>query len=125
MVGIHSFEPRLGTPLKVIFSVFDRELRAALRGAGIQLCEFEDEIIESRPQIVANLADQDRDSHRREDWYDNLDIVRRFRIKLNDNGLFIFLPESFKPSIEIIKMFSCPIYSFESAVEYVRSGNGF
>jgi hypothetical protein len=119
MRGVHSYEPRLAVRVETTWLVFNRKLCAILRDAGIELCELENEVIERPPEVVADLPDQNWNPHGGGSLRDKRDIVRRFRIELDDNGIFVLLPESLKPSVEIRKVFSCPVYSFESAVEYV------
>jgi len=84
--------------------------------------EFEDQIIESAPEIVANLANQDSDAHPDTcfDGRDKFECMRRIRVELWDDCILL-MPEGVADSLpQISKVFFCPPYSFESAIEFVE-----
>jgi hypothetical protein len=125
MATVHASKPRLAVRPETIFAIFNQELCAGLGDARIKLGEFKDEVVKGGSEVATDFADQDGDPYGSGNRRDNFNIIRRFCLELSDNGIFVFLPESLKPSVEVRKVFSCPVYSFERAIEYIRSGNGF
>jgi hypothetical protein len=49
-----------------------------------------------------------------------LECVRRIRIEISDNGVFLSAREIAEPAAQISKVFMCPHYSFEAGIEMVR-----
>ena len=123
MSGVDALEPaRLNTTIKSLFGVFDGELRHFLLAAGIQLCEFKDEIIERVPEVVCDLADENADDKGRPDTPACVHdlIMRKLWLELKDDSILLFVEPLVDPALQISKVFLCPTYSFERAVEYVR-----
>jgi hypothetical protein len=87
----------------------------------------EDEIIKSAPEVVANLSDQNANPHCHKciGQVRDYESVRRIRVELRADGIFL-LPESMRePMPEITKVFLCPHYSFQGGVERVRGHSIF
>jgi hypothetical protein len=122
MAEINSLEPRLFPRFETPFRVFDRKLRSILSAAGVMSGEFEDEVIECTPQVVANLPDQNPDTHRRHRVIRgrSLEYIGRIRVELANNGIFLSAKQILKPMPEISKMFLCPNYSFEAGIKHMR-----
>jgi hypothetical protein len=124
MSGVDAAEPTSGFPMfETLCAVFDRELSSGLFCAGIKSCQSEDEIIERTAQVVTNLPD-DYANHRRNanDFVSDspLNMIWRVRILFNDNGIFIPFAQFKEQPIEFRKVFLCPTYTIESAIEAVR-----
>lgn len=116
---IDPLEPHFRPPRKVLFPVYDRKLRAVLSNAGVMFGEFKDEIIEGAPKIVTNFTDQDSYSHgyKRICGTHEFEIVRRIRIELGDNFIFL-LPQCMDyPLPQISNVFVCPPHAFKAAIE--------
>ena len=125
MAGVDAFEATsLCVPNKVLFRVHNRKLRAALLGAGIEYGQFENKIIESTSEVVTNLPHQNAELHSVESLSGKREIrdalVRGIRIELKDNGIGLFSKGVVGLRHEIKKVFVCPLYSFETAIERVR-----
>jgi hypothetical protein len=125
MGAINALEPRLGPPNEVLFRVYDRKLRATLRDAGIMFGERKDKIIKSAPEVIANFSDQNADPHcdKRAGQGMDYESVRRIRVELRGDGIFLLPEDMRKATPEITKVFLCPHYSFQRGVECVR-GHG-
>jgi hypothetical protein len=127
MGAVNTLEPRLGPPNELLFRAYDRKLRALLRDAGIVFGKREDEIIKSAPEVVANLSDQNANPHRhkRIGQMRDYESVRRIRVELWADGIFL-LPDDMRDATpEITKVFLCPHYSFQRGVERVRGHSIF
>jgi hypothetical protein len=62
MRGFDAFEVGPTTlSREVLWRVHNRKLRTALLNAGVELGEFEDEIVEGASKVVTDLAEADRD----------------------------------------------------------------
>jgi len=124
MSGVDAFEPSsINASLKSLFLVFNRKLSVVLRRAGIELSEFENEIIKGTSEVVANLADKDAEPHIVKSFSgqgDPCDAVRGMRIELNADNICLFREHDFRPPFEISKVLVCPSYSVESAVKRVK-----
>ena len=119
MGGIDTLEPSRLPPLESLFRVFDRKLCSVLRAARIQFGEFKDEIIEGASEIVTNFTDKNPDTHGHKSLSENSKyrIVRRIRIELNGNRILLLPSDCLNSFLQISKVFVCPPYSFETAVE--------
>lgn len=123
MCGVDALEQpaRLSPIVETLFRVFNRKLCGALLDAGIELSEFEYKIVESASQVVGDLPDEYTDNQR---WSDAIahiwnEIVRRIRIELRNEGIFLLYQPFGECKAQISKVFLCPRYSFERAIEYV------
>jgi len=110
MCGIESVEPSsIYPPFKSLSLVFDRKLGAIYDEPGIENRKFIDQIIERRPEIITNFSDQDAKAVVEGEFhvpYD--DLIRVFRIGLNQNHLHLFAPPSSGMPYKISKVFFCP-----------------
>jgi hypothetical protein len=105
-----------------LWFVFNRKLRSALWIAGIELGELKDEIVEGASQVVANFTDKDRHTC---GGYGargavEIEIMGRIGIELREKEIFCFGPHPVYSGFQIHKVFICPPYSLERAIEYVR-----
>jgi hypothetical protein len=105
-----------------IFRAYNGKLRELLLDSGVQFDKFENEVIESGAQIIANFSDKNTKTRAcecfsREKW---LRIMRGTRVELHRHGFFLKPEDGREPLLKVRQMFLCPSYSFEHAVEYVR-----
>jgi hypothetical protein len=123
MRGANAFEiGNCALSSEILFRVYNRKLCAVLLNAGIELGELENEVIQSTPQVIANLPYQNADAQG--GWHvegaDQQETVRGIRLEFDANGSFV-LPERLGQTLpQIDKVFLCPRYSFERAIEYMR-----
>jgi hypothetical protein len=107
---------------KFLWSIVNRKLCALLDDSRIKIGQFKNKIVESRSQIVTNLAEQNTDDGRgpRElEWGPIVSVIRRIRIKVDSNRLKIILPEDIDLPLQLNKMFLCPIDPLKSTVEWM------
>jgi hypothetical protein len=86
--------------------------------------EFENEIIKGAAEVVTNLADQNSDTqgHKCFGEVASADVVRRILVELDGNGIFLLPANDLNPLPQISKVFVCPPYSFERAIEGIHGG---
>jgi hypothetical protein len=121
MSGAEAIEPTsFLPPLETLLLVFNRKLGAIDDLTGIENGKFENEVVESRPEIVANLADHDAEDGR--DFLKLMEEELRFSqmlgitIPFPGNGVFLFFPESFDPTYKISQVFFCPNRAGDCAI---------
>jgi hypothetical protein len=123
MSDIDALEPTpLNASLKSIFMVFNRKLSVVLRRAGIELGEFENEIIKGSSEVVTNFADKHAEPHVVKSLFGQTpaNAVRGIRIELNGDSICLSREHEIDPPFEISKVFVCPSYSFEAAIERIK-----
>jgi hypothetical protein len=122
MSSIETFKVGIYPSLESLFLVFNRKLSEVLLNAGVTLRELENEVIKSGTQVVTDLPNQNGDTHRHDEgiWPEDLRVMRGIRIELGDSDIAVEFGQRSEPRPQITKMFFCPDYSFESAIEYVR-----
>lgn len=124
MRGVNAFEAGLATVApEVIYRVHNRELCSALLAAGVEFGEFENEIIQSAPKVITNLAEADRDISPDECLIGRrsaFDAIRRLRIKVYPDGVCLADFDVGEHAFEVIKMFAAPPYSCNAGVKWVQ-----
>jgi hypothetical protein len=122
MGGVDSFEVGLSPSSETLGRTFNRKLCAVLLAAGIELGECENEIVESASQIVTSLPNQNSDAHCYESlaWQErSWTSLRELRIELQSDRILLQTQSLGDFPFQINKVFICPPYSFESAIESV------
>jgi hypothetical protein len=100
----------------------NRKLRAVLLNAGIELGEFEDEVVQGASKVIEDFAYKDAEPHiekgfrRERDLYD---VMWGIRIELNADAVSLLHQHSLNATFEVSKVFVCPLHSFEAAIERV------
>jgi hypothetical protein len=118
-----AYEPDRYVPFEYLWHIVNRKLGAVLDGSAIVPRELKNEIIEGGSQIVTNLSDQNAYDRRMMLEIDRVSlsrVVRGIGIKMDFNGIKVVLPESPDMSIQLVKMFLCPVDPLKGAVEWVR-----
>ncbi len=127
MCAIEAVEPSsLYAPLKSLFLVFDRKLSALNEISRIEPSEFENQIIERRPDVINDLPNEDAETKIHGEMnliYDKL--LRVIRIGIEGNRIDLFLPSLSDFPYKISKVFFCPTYPRDSAIKrrYKTFGN--
>lgn len=121
MCAVDSLEEGFLPSFEAVWRVFDRKLRAALLDSAIKLGEAENEIVEGRPQIIGDVASEDRDSIRdgrgvaihpdpRPALVRIACIYRAFRIRLEPNGLGLSVLGIAGKSFQLREMLFGPLH---------------
>jgi len=123
MNGVDACEHPWGVTSETIRVVFNRKLRSLLLDAGVKFGEFEDEVIECAPEVIANLTDKDRNIHPEKGFggSDGLrDLVRGVRIELDGTGVRLLPGDFANVPFQFGNSFVCPIDPHETWVKCVR-----
>ncbi len=113
---------------EALWVIFNRELDTYLRRPGIVLGEFMGEVFKRRPEVVARLADQhakpERENRLHHHAHDprsgregEVGFIRGIKIELVEQAILLDVFHFPNSTFQVSKVFTCPVYSLESAVE--------
>ena len=106
-------------PVKDLRIILNRKLGFLLNDAAVKDRKLIDQVIQGGPKVVDAVTDRETERERNEERTIEgyCQVLRRSRIVLDENFVYIRLPEGHEPLTYFIVVFYCPFYPKGSSIE--------
>jgi hypothetical protein len=107
MLGVQAFEPGPYVSGERLWAVVNGKLSPVLRYTAVVFSEFEDQIVEGRSKIIANIAQHDANDGRMRHLRSgvNVSFIRGLCIEMNPGLLQIVPPEDAEIALQFTEVF--------------------